>query len=318
MTAVAPRRVLLGSPRSFCAGVERAVQTVTDLLDRYGPPIYVRKEIVHNTHVVADLRQKGAVFVDELSEVPDAAIVVFSAHGVAPCVRDEASARHHQVIDVTCPLVSKVHAEARRFARRGDTILLIGHADHEEAIGTSGEAPDAIRIIETEQEAATVEVLDPARVSYLTQTTLAVDETAGIVEVLKRRFPALKSAPDDDICYATTNRQNAVRAVARQADLVLVLGSANSSNSVRLAEVARREGTTAHLIEDASRIRPEWLDGTTTVGITAGASAPRHLVDGVIAALAAHGSVTVEEVSIGDESGVHFAAPTVKALRRPL
>jgi 4-hydroxy-3-methylbut-2-enyl diphosphate reductase len=301
--------LLLASPRSFCAGVERAIQTVAELLDRHGAPIYVRREIVHNAHVVADLRNRGAIFVQELDEVPDGAIVVFSAHGVAPVVHEQAAARGQRVVDATCPLVSKVHAEARRFARRGDTILLIGHADHEEVEGTRGEAPDAIRVIETEYDAATVEVPDPDRVTYLTQTTLSVTETAGIIDVLRRRFPALQAPPDDDICYATTNRQHATRAVARRAELVLVVGSANSSNAARMVEVARREGATSYLIEDATALDPTWLDGVTTVGLTAGASTPPELVDGVIAVLHAKGAVTVDEISAGDESGMHFALP---------
>jgi 4-hydroxy-3-methylbut-2-enyl diphosphate reductase len=304
----ATRKVLLASPRSFCAGVERAIQTVLDVLGHYGPPVYVRKQIVHNTHVVQDLTSKGAIFVDELAEVPDGAVVVFSAHGVAPAVVEEAEARGLEVIDATCPLVSKVHAEARRFARRGSTVLLIGHANHEETQGTYGEAPESIRVIETAQDAATVEVPDPRRVSYLTQTTLAVDEATTVVHALRERFPALEGPPDDDICYATTNRQLAVRDIAEQSEVILVVGSENSSNSVRLVEVARREGTPAWLIEDASQLRAEWLHGVTTVGLTAGASAPPELVDGVIDALREHGPVQVEERRTVPES-VYFAPP---------
>jgi 4-hydroxy-3-methylbut-2-enyl diphosphate reductase len=310
------RIVLLASPRSFCAGVERAIQTVLDALDHYGPPVYVRKQIVHNTHVVEDLRAKGAVFVDELIEVPDGAIVVFSAHGVAPTIFDEAESRGLGVIDATCPLVSKVHAEARRFARRGDTILLVGHADHEETEGTYGEAPDNIRVVENQRDAATIDVPDPRRVSYLTQTTLAVDDARAIVDVLGQRFPALAAPPDDDICYATTNRQLAVRDIAAESDLILVVGSANSSNSVRLVEVARREGVPAWLIEDASQLRQEWFDGVTTIGLTAGASAPAELVDAVLEALRADGPLRVVERRTVAES-VHFAPPRVTGRRRP-
>jgi len=318
MTSVAassmPRHVLLASPRSFCAGVERAIQTVLDVLDHHGPPVYVRKQIVHNTHVVEDLRSKGAVFVDELTEVPDGAVVVFSAHGVAPAVVEQAESRGLRAVDATCPLVSKVHAEARRFARRGDTILLVGHADHEETEGTFGVAPESIRIVESELDAATVEVPDPLRVSYLTQTTLAVDDAQMIVDALRRRFPALQSPPDDDICYATTNRQLAVRDIARECEVVLVVGSTNSSNSVRLVEVARREGAAAWLIEDATQLLPEWLDGAATVGVTAGASAPPELVDGVLDALRAYGPVDVKERRTVAES-VYFAPPRLAGRR---
>ncbi|MEU4804423.1 4-hydroxy-3-methylbut-2-enyl diphosphate reductase [Actinosynnema sp. NPDC023587] len=279
--------VLLASPRSFCAGVERAVEIVEHLLEQRGGPIHVRKQIVHNTHVVAGLEARGAVFVDELDEVPDGATVVFSAHGVSPAVRAEAARRDLAVVDATCPLVTKVHAEARRFVARGDTVVLIGHAGHEEVEGTLGEAPDRIVLVATVEDVARLEVADPARVSYLTQTTLAVDETTEVVAALKAKFPALRGPASDDICYATTNRQEAVRDVARDADLVLVVGSANSSNSVRLVELARRQGTPAHLIDDVSEIRPEWLDGVRVIGLSAGASAPPELVDEVIEELGA-------------------------------
>ncbi|MFT7836115.1 4-hydroxy-3-methylbut-2-enyl diphosphate reductase [Saccharothrix sp. BKS2] len=279
--------VLLASPRSFCAGVERAIDIVDRLLDQRGGPIHVRKQIVHNTHVVADLEARGAVFVDELDEVPDGATVVFSAHGVSPAVREEAAGRGLEVVDATCPLVTKVHAEARRFVGRGDTVVLIGHEGHEEVEGTLGEAPERIVLVESVADVEALDVPDPGRVSYLTQTTLAVDETAEVLAALRARFPALKGPPSADICYATTNRQEAVREVAHEADLVLVVGSANSSNSVRLVELARRMGTPAHLVDDAADIRPEWLEGVRVVGLSAGASAPPRLVDEVIEALGA-------------------------------
>lgn len=278
--------VLLAAPRSFCAGVERAIEVVERLLDQRGGPIYVRKQIVHNTHVVADLQARGAVFVDELDAVPDGATVVFSAHGVSPAVRAQAADRGLEVIDATCPLVTKVHAEARRFATRGDTVILIGHAGHEEVEGTLGEAPNQMVLVQTVGDVTDLTVADPARVSYLTQTTLAVDETSEIIQALSARFPALRGPASDDICYATTNRQDALRAIAEESDVVLVVGSANSSNSVRLVELAHRHGTPSYLIDDASDVRPEWLDGVGVVGLTAGASAPPQLVDAVIATLA--------------------------------
>jgi 4-hydroxy-3-methylbut-2-enyl diphosphate reductase len=277
--------VLLAAPRSFCAGVERAIAVVEQLLDQRGGPIYVRKQIVHNLHVVTDLQARGAVFVDELDAVPDGATVVFSAHGVSPMVRTEAADRGLEVIDATCPLVTKVHVEARRFATRGDTVILIGHAGHEEVEGTLGEAPGRTILVQSAGEVAELEVADPGRVSYLTQTTLAVDETAEVIEALRARFPALRGPGSNDICYATTNRQDALSAIAAESDLVLVVGSANSSNSVRLVEIARRHGTPSYLIDDAGDIRPEWLDGVGVVGLTAGASAPPRLVDAVITAL---------------------------------
>lgn len=280
------RTVLLASPRSFCAGVERAIAVVEQLLAQRGGPVYVRKQIVHNTHVVADLQACGAVFVEELDAVPDGATVVFSAHGVSPAVRTEAAERGLEVIDATCPLVTKVHAEARRFATRGDTVILIGHAGHEEVEGTLGEAPDRTVLVQNVDDVAALEIADPSRVSYLTQTTLAANETTEIVDALRARFPALRGPASDDICYATTNRQDALTAIAEESDLVLVVGSTNSSNSVRLVELARRHGTPSHLIDDAGGIRPEWLDGVRVVGLTAGASAPPRLVDDVIAALA--------------------------------
>ncbi len=302
------RTVLLAAPRSFCAGVERAIAVVERLLDQRGGPIYVRKQIVHNIHVVADLQTRGAVFVDELDAVPDGATVVFSAHGVSPAVWAEAADRGLEVIDATCPLVTKVHAEARRFATRGDTVVLIGHAGHEEVEGTLGEAPDRTILVQSAEEAAQLEVADPSRVSYLTQTTLAVDETTEIVEALRARFPALRAPASDDICYATTNRQDALKAIAEESDLVLVVGSTNSSNSVRLVELAHRHGTPSYLIDDPGDIRPEWLDGVRVLGLTAGASAPPRLVDAVIAALAALGPITVIERETTRET-VHFTLP---------
>ena len=302
---MASHTVLLAAPRSFCAGVERAIDIVEHALRQRGRPVYVRKQIVHNAHVVADLEVRGAVFVDELAEVPPGATVVFSAHGVSPAVRAEAARRDLAVIDATCPLVTKVHSEVRRFVARGDTVLLIGHAGHEEVDGTLGEAPGHTVLVEDVAQASSVAVPDPDRVSYLTQTTLAADETEEIIAVLRDRFPNLRGPASDDICYATTNRQRALSAVAEEADLVLVVGSANSSNSVRLVELARRAGTPAHLIDDAGDIRPEWLDGVRTVGLTAGASAPPRLVEEVVAAL---GPVTVLQRRTATES-IRFTLP---------
>ncbi|WP_309112258.1 4-hydroxy-3-methylbut-2-enyl diphosphate reductase [Saccharothrix sp.] len=303
--------VLLASPRSFCAGVERAIEIVERLLAQRGGPIHVRKQIVHNTHVVAELEARGAVFVDELDAVPDGATVVFSAHGVSPAVRAEAARRGLDVVDATCPLVTKVHAEARRFLARGDTVVLIGHAGHEEVDGTLGEDPERIVLVESAADVAALEVPDPDRVSYLTQTTLAVDETTEVVAALKARFPALKGPASDDICYATTNRQDAVREIAGEADLVLVVGSANSSNSVRLVELARRQGVPAHLVDDVSDIRPEWLEDVRVVGLSAGASAPPRLVDEVIEALGAW-DVQVRETA---RETITFTLPTAVRTR---
>ena len=300
--------VLLASPRSFCAGVERAIAVVEQLLEARGGPIYVRKQIVHNTHVVADLQARGAVFVDELDSVPDGATVVFSAHGVSPAVRAEAASRGLDTIDATCPLVTKVHAEARRFVARGDTVVLIGHAGHEEIEGTLGEAPDQTILVQSVDEVAELVVADPARVSYLTQTTLAVDETTEIIQVLRARFPALRGPASDDICYATTNRQHALQAIADASDLVLVVGSRNSSNSLRLVELAQRHGIPSYLIDDPGDIRLEWLDGVKVVGVTAGASAPPRLVDAVIATLTQFGPVSVIEHEITREH-IRFTLP---------
>jgi 4-hydroxy-3-methylbut-2-enyl diphosphate reductase len=304
-----PRTVVLASPRSFCAGVERAIAVVERALESQEGPVYVRKQIVHNTHVVTGLQDRGAVFVEELDAVPRGATVVFSAHGVSPAVRAEARDRNLSVIDATCPLVTKVHAEARRHAGRGDTVVFIGHAGHEETEGTLGEAPDKMVLVQTAEDVAGLQVPDPSRVAYLTQTTLAVDETAQVVRALNSRFPELHQPKSEDICYATTNRQNAVLAVAAESDLVLILGSANSSNSVRLVEVARRRGRAAYLIDDASEIDPAWLDGVRTVGLSAGASAPPHLLDAVIAVIGGLGPVTVQELETTRET-IHFALPT--------
>jgi 4-hydroxy-3-methylbut-2-enyl diphosphate reductase len=303
-----PRRVLLAGPRSFCAGVERAIDIVELALQRYSHPVYVRRQIVHNAHVVRDLEQQGAVFVDELDEVPDGTTVVFSAHGVAPAVREEADRRGLNVIDATCPLVAKVHAEARRFAGRGDTVLLIGHAGHDETEGTLGEVPGKITLVQSPAEAEQVVAADPEHVSLLMQTTLAVDDAADTVNVLRRRFPLIESSATDDICYATTNRQQAVRAVAQESDVVIVLGSANSSNSLRLVEVAQRCGARAYLTDDATGLRPEWLRDATTIGLTAGASAPPYLVDEVIGTLRALGPVEVSERVVTTED-IKFTLP---------
>ncbi len=306
--AVGRRRLLLPSPRSFCAGVERAIDVVEALLARRGAPVYVRKQIVHNAHVVADLAERGAVFVEELDEVPNGATTVFSAHGVSPTVRSEAARRGLDVVDATCPLVAKVHAEARRFSRSEGTVFFIGHAGHEETEGTLGEAPGQIVLVESVADAMRVEVPDPERVTYLMQTTLSVEESADILEVLRERFPALSGPDSDDICYATTNRQAALRAVAEEADLVLVIGSANSSNSRRLVETAQRHGTAAHLVEDASDVDLRWLAGARTIGITAGASAPPVLVDELVEALRGLGPVQVSEHRVATES-IRFQLP---------
>jgi len=312
--AAGERRVLLAGPRSFCAGVERAIEIVERVLDRDGPPVYVRKQIVHNTHVVADLEQRGAIFVEELSEVPDGARVVFSAHGVSPAVREEAGRRGLAAVDATCPLVAKVHVEARRFAAEGYLVALIGHAGHEEVEGTLGEAPQAMTLVETAADVARLRPDDPAKVAYLMQTTLAADEASEIADTLLDRFPAARGPGSDDICYATTNRQRAIKAVAAEADLVLVAGSANSSNSVRLVETARRAGTPAYLIDSPSDIELGWLAGAATIGVTAGASAPPSVVGDIVAALRGLGPVEVTERVITTES-IHFSLP--KEVRQP-
>jgi 4-hydroxy-3-methylbut-2-enyl diphosphate reductase len=308
-----PSRILLAWPRGYCAGVERAVDTVERALRIYGPPVYVRKQIVHNIHVVRDLESKGAVFVEDEREIPEGAVVILSAHGVAPEVYRNAGSRRLSVIDATCPLVTKVHLEARRFARDGHTILLIGHEGHEEVIGTSGEAPDRVILVGSPEEARTVSVADPERVSYLSQTTLSVDETNDVIDVLRERFPAIQGPPRDDICYATQNRQEAVKDLAKQSDVVLVIGSDNSSNSKRLVEVARMEGTPAHLLDDESEILPEWLEGRETIGVTSGASAPEWLVERVVEHLKALGATSVEQLRTVEEHMVFSLPASVRA-----
>jgi 4-hydroxy-3-methylbut-2-en-1-yl diphosphate reductase len=291
------RRVLLAKPRGYCAGVDRAVQAVEIALGRYGAPVYVRKQIVHNTHVVNELEKRGAIFVEETDEVPVGGVVVFSAHGIAPEVRQAAQQRGLRAIDATCPLVTKVHNEARRFAASDHDILLIGHDGHEEVVGTTGEAPERVRLVDGPGQAATVEVRDPAKVVWLSQTTLSVDETVQTVAALRERFPQLIDPPSDDICYATQNRQAAVKVIARDADVVLVVGSPNSSNSVRLVEVAKDAGASAaYLVDDAGEIDDSWLAQARTVGVTSGASVPEELVAGVLGKLAALGFGDVEEV----------------------
>jgi len=301
--------VVLAEPRGFCAGVRRAIAVVERALERHGPPVYVRKEIVHNAHVVSVLRRRGAVFVESETDVPAGAVCVFSAHGVSPAVRETAAARSLDVIDATCPLVSKVHQEARRFARDGHTVLLIGHAEHEEVEGTRGEAPDRTVVVESIEAAEQLQLPAGARPAYLTQTTLSVDETAGVVEVLRRRFPDLAGPGTDDICYASQNRQDAVKAVAAETDLVLVVGSPNSSNSVRMVEVARLAGTPARLVPDVSQLDPDWLAGVGSVGLSAGASAPEVLIEEVLDRLAELGYADVRLASVATEDVV-FALPS--------
>lgn len=304
----ANRTVLLANPRGFCAGVVRAIDVVNLALAQFGTPLYVRREIVHNKHVVNELRRKGVVFVEGLDEVPEGSRVIFSAHGVSPAVREEARSRGLQVIDATCPLVTKVHMEAVRYALSGHTIILIGHADHDEVVGTFGEAPDAIQIIRSSQGVQHLSVPDPTRVAYLTQTTLSLDETRQIVERLRERFPLIKGPTADDICYATQNRQLVVAQLAERSELVLVVGSANSSNSRRLVEVALSRGTEARLIDDVDDIDPTWLEDVCTVGLTAGASAPESLVETVLSCLAGLGFRRVE--TIGDKvENVEFSLP---------
>ncbi|ATW50300.1 4-hydroxy-3-methylbut-2-enyl diphosphate reductase [Streptomyces xantholiticus] len=317
MTATPPaRRVLLAAPRGYCAGVDRAVIAVEKALEQYGSPIYVRHEIVHNKYVVQTLEKKGAIFVDETAEVPEGSIVMFSAHGVAPTVHEEAAQRRLATIDATCPLVTKVHKEAVRFAQEDYDILLIGHEGHEEVIGTSGEAPDHITLVDGPDDVANVEVRDPDRVVWLSQTTLSVDETMETVDALKTKFPGLVSPPSDDICYATQNRQTAVKQMGAEADLVIVVGSKNSSNSVRLVEVALGAGAKdAHLVDFADEIDEAWLEGVSTVGVTSGASVPEVLVEGVLEWLSQRGFEDVEIVKAAEES-ITFSLP--KELRRDL
>ncbi|GAB6858643.1 4-hydroxy-3-methylbut-2-enyl diphosphate reductase [Microbacterium sp. 8M] len=308
------KRVLLAAPRGYCAGVDRAVVAVEKALQRYGAPVYVRKQIVHNIHVVTELEAQGAIFVDEVDEIPEGSHVVFSAHGVSPMVVSAAEDRHLHAIDATCPLVTKVHREAVRFARDDYEILLIGHDGHEEVEGTAGEAPDHVTVVNSPAEADTVEVRDPSKVVWLSQTTLSVDETMETVNRLRTRFPELQDPPSDDICYATQNRQVAIKKVAAEADLVIVVGSANSSNSVRLVEVAREYGAkAAYRVDYADEVRQEWLDGVATVGVTSGASVPEVLVQEVLAALAEAGYGDVEEVRTAEED-LMFSLP--KELRQ--
>ena len=304
------KTLLLAVPRGFCAGVIRAIDTVRAALRTLGRPVYVRKEIVHNERVVEELAAEGAIFVDTLDSVPDGAVLVFSAHGVSPAVRAEADQRRLRVIDATCPLVSKVHLEAIRYARENYSIVLIGHPDHDEVVGTAGEAPEAIQIVSSIDDVDRLDLPDATRVVYLTQTTLSVDDTAEIVARLRERFPAIVGPPAQDICYATQNRQNAVKALAPRVDLLLVVGARNSSNSNRLVEVAVRAGATAHLISGVSSIREEWLAGCRSIGLTAGASTPDILIEEVAAWLRARGCTRVEEVEAVSEN-VHFALPVV-------
>jgi len=303
------RRVLLAKPRGYCAGVDRAVQTVERALEQFGAPVYVRKQIVHNTHVVRTLEDRGAIFVDETEEVPEGAVVVFSAHGVAPGVHEAAKGRGLRTIDATCPLVTKVHNEARRFAAQDYDILLIGHEGHEEVIGTTGEAPENIRLVDGPDGAAAIDVRDPARVAWLSQTTLSVDETTETVAALRERFPLLIDPPSDDICYATQNRQVAVKQIAKESDVVIVVGSTNSSNSVRLVEVALDCGApAAYLVDDSAAIEPAWLESASTIGVTSGASVPDDLVEQVLERLKQAGFGTVEEVEAVQEK-MFFAVP---------
>src|ERR687888_470184 len=302
MPSPAPEKLLLATPRGYCAGVDRAVQTVERALELYGPPVYVRKEIVHNKHVVDELRERGAVFVDELDDsIPSGAVTVFSAHGVAPSVHQDARRRELRTIDATCPLVTKVHREAVKFAADGYTIVLIGHAGHEEVEGTMGEAPDHIVLVETEDDVDRLEVPDPEKMAYISQTTLSVDETRAIINRLRERFPSIIGPRTDDICYATTNRQAAVKQMAEHCDLVLVIGSRNSSNSNRLVEVARDHGADAHLIDNELQVQEEWLEGKEVVGISSGASAPEDLVQRLVDFFRERGTMAVEEFEVVSE-----------------
>src|SRR3954451_15113441 len=313
--APAPEKLLLAAPRGYCAGVDRAVQTVERALELYGPPVYVRKEIVHNKHVVEQLRERGAIFVEQETEVPEGETVVFSAHGVSPAVHAQAEARGLKKIDATCPLVTKVHVEAKKFAAQGHTIVLIGHEGHEEVEGTMGEAPDHFVLVETEQDVDELEVEDPERIAYLTQTTLSVDETDRIIRRLRERFPKVVGPRTDDICYATTNRQMAVRQMARECDLVLVIGSRNSSNSNRLVEVARDHGADSYLIDNEAQVREEWLEGKRVVGISSGASAPEELVQRLVEFFRDRGTDDVSEFEVVQED-VRFMLP--REIRREL
>jgi 4-hydroxy-3-methylbut-2-en-1-yl diphosphate reductase len=308
LPSVASRKIILLRPRGFCAGVVRAIDVVKIALNLYGAPIYVRKEIVHNRHVVDELRGAGAIFIEELDEVPEGARVIFSAHGVAPAVRQQAQLRNLKVIDATCPLVTKVHLEAVKFAKKGYTIVLIGHKDHDEVIGTLGEAPQSTILVSTVEDVDRLEVKDPERVSFITQTTLSLDETRDIVTRLKERFPKIQGPAAQDICYATENRQLAVKAVVPLCEMLLVVGSQNSSNSRRLVEVCQKIGVPAYLIDDLSEVKPEWLDGVNTVAVTAGASAPENLVEDLIGSLQSRGYNDLEEMEIKEED-VRFNLP---------
>jgi 4-hydroxy-3-methylbut-2-enyl diphosphate reductase len=292
-------RVILAQPRGFCAGVERAIEIVERALKKFGPPIYVRHEIVHNRHVVEDLRQRGAIFVDELDQVPDGAMTIFSAHGVAKKVEQDAASRHLPVIDATCPLVAKVHNEGRRYARQDREIVLVGHAGHAEVEGTIGQVPGTVHLVQTAADVATLQIRDPEKLAYITQTTLSVDDTRGIIAALKARFPSIVGPDVRDICYATQNRQQAVRDLAQKVDLILVVGSRNSSNSNRLREIGEELGRPAYLIDDASAIRPDWFLGVGSVGLTAGASAPESLVRGVL-----QGLREIDEIEVSTLDGV--------------
>jgi 4-hydroxy-3-methylbut-2-en-1-yl diphosphate reductase len=310
-----PKRVLLASPRGYCAGVERAVDTVELALEHYGAPIYVRKQIVHNAHVVRELEERGAIFVDSEEEAPEGATIVFSAHGVAPVVHENAAARRLKTIDATCPLVTKVHVQAKRYAAEGYTVILIGHAGHEEVEGTMGEAPESTILIESVEDAEALDFPADAKLAYITQTTLSVDETGEVIKVLRRRFPSIHAPKREDICYATSNRQWAVKEMLGEIELLLVIGSRNSSNSNRLVEVARANGVAAHLIDDETDIREEWLDGVETVGVTSGASAPEKLVTRVCDWFRARGVDDVSPYRLVDED-VEFRLPV--ELRREL
>ncbi|MFN0154395.1 MAG: 4-hydroxy-3-methylbut-2-enyl diphosphate reductase [Gaiella sp.] len=313
--ALAVEKILLASPRGFCAGVERAVDTVEQAIEHYGAPVYVRKQIVHNIHVVRDLEQRGAIFVDEETDVPRGSTLVYSAHGVAPSVHENSKALQHNVIDATCPLVSKVHAQARRYANEGYTIILIGHAGHEEVVGTMGEAPDAIVLVEDAQEAEAVSLPEGSKLAYITQTTLSVDETAEIIGILRRRFPTIAGPMKEDICYATSNRQWAVKDMLAEVDFLLVIGSRNSSNSQRLVDVARALGVEAHLIDDETEIDETWFDGARIVGVTSGASAPERLVTRVCEWFRSRGVTQIEPYQLATEDVV-FRLPV--ELRREL
>ncbi len=313
--ASVPELLLLATPRGYCAGVDRAVQTVERALELYGAPVYVRKEIVHNKHVVNQLRDRGAVFVDSESEIPEGATAVFSAHGVAPAVHVNAARRKLRTIDATCPLVTKVHVEARKFAAEGYTIVLIGHEGHEEVEGTMGEAPDRIVLVQSEDDVDALQVRDTGKIAYISQTTLSVEETRSIIDRLRRRFPMIVGPRTDDICYATTNRQAAVKQLARECDLVLVIGSRNSSNSNRLVEVARDHGADSYLIDNESQVEEQWLEGRRVIGITSGASAPEELVQRLVDFFEARGTSEVRELEVVGED-VRFMLP--KAIRQAL